>query len=143
MSYPWIAPVPKNAEVLNARFWGGRLQLEVDGALTHHAKAAVGRRFAGLGNVYVESTARLRRACLGHFERDQPVHVSLREPLDEREVIDGWTAEAVRQRDIWTEIGPSGAVRAVEGSPPIVWGAAFTSPGAGLADEGSARQPTE
>ena len=77
------------------------------------------------------------------FERDQPVHVSLREPLDEREVIDGWTAEAVPQRDIWTEIGPSGAVRAVEGSPPIVWGAAFTSPGAGLADEGSARQPTE
>jgi len=169
MTYPWIEPLPRNVEVLNAHFWAGRLQLEVEGAPTHQAKAKVGRRFAALGDVYVESMVRQPRACLGHFEReerqlellfemradeqidrlvvaeggeqvvvfatirvpdlgdadaferDQQVLVRLREPLGEREVVDGWTGWASPPRDIRTEIGPSGAVRALHAPPPIIW----------------------
>ena len=192
MTYPWIEPLPRNVEVLNARFWAGRLQLEVEGAPTHHGKAAVGRRFAALGDVYVESMVRQQRACRGHFEReerrlellyemtadeqidrlvvaegdeqvvvfatirvpylgdadalerDQPVHVPLREPLGERGVIDGWTGEALPPRDVRTEIGPSGAVRALDAPPPIFWGPRPRHPIApAVPDEGSARRLPE
>ena len=176
MTYPWIEPLPRNVEVLNARFWGGRLQLEVEGAPTHQAKAAVGRRFAALGDVYVESMVRQPRACLGHFEPEARrlellyemradeqidrlvvaegdeqlvVFATIRVPESETriassvtsrstcgcgsrsasaEVIDGWTGDAAPQRDIRTEIGPSGAVRAVDAPPPIFWAPAFDEP---------------
>ena len=55
-------------------------------------------------------------------EGDQQVQRVVAEPLGEREVIDGWTGDAAPQRDIRTEIGPSGAVRAFDAPPPIVWG---------------------